>query len=159
MSVIDGTSNDDVLRGTSGDDIINGLAGDDIIYGEDGNDEIYGGDNTDIIYGGAGNDRIDGGLGGIPAGPNRDPPTRFEQIFAEDGDDIVTVTGEQTGRYVQASGGAGIDTLVVDHTAGQFLAFGYTGFERLNVVNALNIAYASGFQAITIADSSINFAS
>ncbi len=158
MPVLDGTAGADVLTGTSSDDIINGLAGDDTIYGEAGNDQLNGGNGTDLIYGGAGNDQIDGGLGGEPSGPYGQPPSVYERIFAEDGDDIVTVSGEQNGRYVQADGGVGADTLIVNHTANQFFAFGFTGFERLHVQNAVNISYASNFQSITIADSSVNFA-
>jgi Ca2+-binding RTX toxin-like protein len=158
MPILDGTASDDVLRGTSGDDVINGLAGADTIYGEAGNDELNGGDGTDLIYGGAGDDRIDGGIGGVPPGPNGQPPAVYERIFAEDGDDTIVVSGAQDGRYVQADGGAGTDTLVVNHTASQFFGFGYTGFERLHIENALNVSFASNFQSITIADSSVNFA-
>jgi Ca2+-binding RTX toxin-like protein len=158
MPIFDGTAGDDVLKGTSGDDVINGLAGADTIYGDAGNDELNGGDGTDLIYGGAGDDRIDGGIGGVPPGPNGQPPAVYERIFAEDGHDTVIVNGAQDGRYVQADGGAGTDTLVVNHTASQFLGFGYAGFERLHIENALNVSYASNFQWITIADSSVNFA-
>ena len=157
---IEGTADADILRGFAGNDTIAGGDGDDTIDGDVGDDFLLGGTGTDDIAGGAGNDRIESGTGGYRY---LDPVTGrlvtvYETVDAGDGDDTLTVSGQQDGRYVQAYGGLGADTLIVDHAPDQFFASGYIGFERLVVQSALNISYASNFQSITITDASINFA-
>ena len=62
-TVLDGTSNDDVILGTTGADIINGMGGDDLICGSSGDDQIMGGNGDDTIYGDDGSDDIWGDLG------------------------------------------------------------------------------------------------
>jgi Ca2+-binding RTX toxin-like protein len=155
-----GTPDADVLSGLGGNDTIDGASGDDVIDGGAGDDLLLGGPGTDSIAGGDGNDRIDTGVGGYlylnPAtGRNEVVP---ERVDAGNGDDVVTVTGGQDGRYMLAEGGAGFDTLVVDHTPNQFFGYGYSGFERLHVLSALNVSYASNFQSITLGLASVNFA-
>jgi Ca2+-binding RTX toxin-like protein len=56
MTIIIGTSADDVLVGTSGDDELYGLQGDDVLDGGDGNDVIDGGAGADQMTGGSGDD-------------------------------------------------------------------------------------------------------
>ena len=90
LSLVVGTTGDDVITGTDQNDVIFGLAGldrinagngddfidagegNDIISGENGNDTVKGGAGDDIVLGGAdadslfgdaGRDRLDGGLG------------------------------------------------------------------------------------------------
>src|SRR5215210_636323 len=131
-----GTPDVDVLSGLGGNDTIHGASGDDVIDGGAGDDLLLGGPGTDSIAGGDGNDRIDTGVGGYlylnsATGRNEVVP---ERVDAENGDDVVTVTGGQDGRYMLAEGGAGFDTLVVDHTPNQFFGYGYSGFERLHVL-------------------------
>jgi Ca2+-binding RTX toxin-like protein len=61
LSLIDGTSSDDILTGTSSDERINGRSGNDTIFGDAGNDKIEGGAGFDTLNGGDGDDLISGG--------------------------------------------------------------------------------------------------
>ncbi|MDF8334174.1 calcium-binding protein [Novosphingobium cyanobacteriorum] len=63
MTVVKGTSGDDVINGGGGRDQIYGLAGDDKLYGSSGKDWLYGGDGNDILKGGGGQDSLTGGSG------------------------------------------------------------------------------------------------
>ncbi|WP_227234820.1 hypothetical protein [Pseudomonas sp. IAC-BECa141] len=47
MSVVNGTSDADVLLGTDGDDQLNGLESDDVLLASAGNDLLDGGDGFD----------------------------------------------------------------------------------------------------------------
>jgi Ca2+-binding RTX toxin-like protein len=60
MSVIIGSSEDDIITGSQDDDWINGGEGFDVIEGGDGEDTLEGGKDGDLIQGGAGNDFITG---------------------------------------------------------------------------------------------------
>ena len=157
---IDGREGNDVISGNAGDDTLVGGAGNDTVDGGDGSDALDGGDGndilgggagddalnggggTDLIYGGEGNDRIDSGAGG--------DRSTFEQVFAEGGDDILTVSGAQNGRYVRADGGVGIDTLLITANAGSFFGSGYVGFERLQLQTAGSFSSFSGFSTMTL---------
>ena len=63
VTVIIGTSHDDILNGTSGTDCIVGNGGRDIIDAGPGNDVVFGGDGDDTITGGSGDDQLFGGSG------------------------------------------------------------------------------------------------
>ena len=82
-SVIEGTSERDVLRGRgnddlilarAGNDILKGRKGDDQLFGGDGNDQLKGGIGDDQLFGGDGNDQLKGGIGD-------------DQLFGGDGND------------------------------------------------------------------------
>jgi Ca2+-binding RTX toxin-like protein len=88
MSTIVGTIGNDVILGTDERDRILGLVG---------VDEIDAGDGDDLVYGGAGGDRLTSGSG-------------YDRLDGGEGDDQITLIG--TGGAV--TGGAGLDTLVVD---------------------------------------------
>jgi Ca2+-binding RTX toxin-like protein len=50
-----------LIYGSSGDDLIEGTDGADEIFGFEGNDTVKGGKGKDKLYGGSGNDSLDGG--------------------------------------------------------------------------------------------------
>ena len=59
MTVINGTSADDILYGTSSADEIYGFEGDDTLNGGSGNDILVGGSGADVLNGGTGYDTVD----------------------------------------------------------------------------------------------------
>ena len=130
--------------GPGGDAIVN-VEG---VNGSSFGDVLMGSNGTDRLNGLGGDDRIDGRLGGALSA--------FEIISGGDGNDTVTVSGAQSGRYVQADGGAGTDTLVIAHTAGQFFGAQYTGFERLTLQSGVNFQNLSGFSTITLGSGFFN---
>ena len=87
-SILNGTSETDLLIGTPDDDTILGLAGDDFIQGEAGSDLIQGGVGSDIIEAGEGDDTIEGGLVLLGAADPDD-----DTIFGNGGIDTVAFTG------------------------------------------------------------------
>jgi subtilisin family serine protease len=110
--IIDGTSNNDMLRGGSGnetlrgfnsqdelfggagDDELDGGDGDDKLFGEQGRDTLLGVSGQDILLGGLGNDILDGGDGD-------------DRLFGDDGNDALFGGQGQD----QLLGGVGFDIL------------------------------------------------
>ncbi|NER24305.1 MAG: calcium-binding protein [Symploca sp. SIO1C2] len=84
----------DFLFGGAGNDILHGGLGDDFLLGETGNDRLFGDDGSDNLDGGAGNDRLDGGDGS-------------DTLFGGEGRD--NLFGGAGADYF--NGGAGIDTV------------------------------------------------
>lgn len=110
--VIDGTSNNDILRGGisnetlrgfnsqdelfggAGNDVLDGGDGDDKLFGEQGSDTLLGRSGQDLLQGGAGNDILDGGDGD-------------DRLFGDDGNDVLFGGQGQD----QLFGGIGFDIL------------------------------------------------
>ena len=87
---------DDTIFGGEGDDVISGGVGNDSLDGGTDDDLVLGGDGNDIIYDGLGNDTVDGG---------------------NDNDTVYHIIGASPIDTDQLSGGAGIDTLILDNTS------------------------------------------
>ncbi|WP_295403352.1 calcium-binding protein [uncultured Thiocystis sp.] len=155
----DGTASADAILGKEANDILNGLGGDDTIYGGAGNDTLTGGEGNDTIYdddnnpfndpqsdndsirGGAGNDSI------ISSQGNHFQDIDF--LYGDDGDDIVYLSGTQTGDT--ADGGIGTDTLglfLTRATQSIFAAFNTAGFQVQ--LGGVNVVFASAFERVTI---------
>lgn len=109
--ITSGNGNDYIEGGDGDDTIVSGdgvtatpngwnynLGGDEI-YGGMGNDKITSGNGNDVIYGGKGNDIIDSGAGD-------------DIIFADDNVGLAYTKGNSVDKV---SGGAGSDTIVVEH--------------------------------------------
>jgi hypothetical protein len=94
--VLNGTSNNDILRGGSGDDTLRGFNAQDELYGGAGNDFLDGGDGDDKLFGEGGNDFLLGGSG-------------QDQLIGGDGND--TLNGGQGDDVLL--GGLGRDTFVL----------------------------------------------
>ncbi|WP_157505609.1 beta strand repeat-containing protein [Geminicoccus roseus] len=92
-----GSDFDDTLKGSSGTDLLSGSAGGDLLQGDAGDDVLSGGAGRDVLDGGAGSDTLDGGSG-------------FDTATYALAPGAVTVDLSLAG--VQATGGAGDDTLI-----------------------------------------------
>jgi Ca2+-binding RTX toxin-like protein len=111
-----------LIYGSSGNDVIEGSTGDESIFGFEGNDTIQGGKGKDTIYGMSGNDYLDGGddndnlSGGADGDDTLDGGAGDDDIWGDIGSDILNGgTGNDT-LYGEAgsdvlNGGAGIDKL------------------------------------------------
>ena len=93
----DFANTDFVIAGTNGDDVILGTEGDDRIFAAGGNDQVFALGGNDEVHGGIGDDFLDGGPGG------------FDNLFGEEGSDVLTLATSDGGGV--ASGGAGNDIL------------------------------------------------
>ena len=102
-NTINATVFNDEIYGLAGNDVINALAGNDLVYGGDGDDTVTAGGGVDILYGGEGADRLEGDSG--------------DQLYGENGDDVLVVQGSASAAGVVASGGAGTDTLILRGTS------------------------------------------
>ncbi len=112
-----------LVNGTSGDDILNGTSGDDQIYGFDGTDQLYGGDGNDYLNPGNnnGSDGIDTGIG-------------------NDIVDFTDVTGNLAFYFITHGGlSAGITATINGSTNTGTIDKGVNGTTTItNAVNALN---------------------
>ncbi|WP_028101381.1 VCBS domain-containing protein, partial [Pseudoduganella violaceinigra] len=102
MGTITGSNNNDVIVGTSGSDTINSGNGDDTVNGGAGSDSINGGAGNDILDGGSGSDQLNGGSG----------------------DDTLiynVLENAAAGTKDVYTGGAGIDTVVLQLSSAQWL--------------------------------------
>ncbi|NJC41309.1 serralysin [Brevundimonas alba] len=100
-----GTAFADEFQGAGGADVINGQAGDDLIVGGDGDDQLTAGGGVDVLFGGLGADALSGDSG--------------DQLWGEDGDDTLVVTGSAASAGVLISGGTGVDTAVLNGVSAQ----------------------------------------
>lgn len=135
--VIIGTAGDDTFTvdgdknttvdGGAGDDVITTSGGDDSVSGGLGNDTIDAGAGSDTILGGAGDDSISGGAGD-------------DSIYGGQGDDTVVFDGNQDDYTVSQDGA--IVTVVNNETG-----------ETDSLVNAENLEFGDGTQAIEYSDS------
>ena len=91
---LNGGAGSDTLDGGTGDDLLNGGTGDDKLLGGDGNDILNGDEGADKLDGGAGNDTLSGGAGN----DQLDGGSGDDTLFGNAGDD-------------QLDGGDGNDTL------------------------------------------------
>ena len=101
-----GTPQRDVIVGLGGDDRLEGLQGRDVICGGDGADTILGGPRRDHITGGSGDDHIEPEEGDDVVlwrmGDGRDVVVArgldddLIQVWATDGDDVVTLARTRT---------------------------------------------------------------
>ena len=102
MATITGSNANDLLTGTVANDTINSGNGDDTVNGGAGNDSLNGGAGADTLDGDSGNDQLNGGSGRdtliYNVSENSAPGTK----------DVYT-------------GGADIDTLVIEFTRAQWL--------------------------------------
>lgn len=116
----DGGAGDDTVKGNAGDDTLNGGPGHDIalggtghdrMSGGGGNDSLNGGEGDDLILGERGDDVLIGGLGhdNLYGGGGRDT------FFVDDEDRVI-------------SGGAGFDTLSLQHYGAGVTLTGSGGF-------------------------------
>ena len=120
QDLIEGTTNTDLIFAGSGSDQIIGQGDRGTIYGESGNDTVFGLSDGTRLYGGAGNDflmsmsTVEGARGHLSGG------TGDDRIFASDaisfayggtGNDEVSILFNLGG---EATGGSGIDTLVLN---------------------------------------------
>ncbi len=130
--------------GTSGPDTLSffGFGSGVEVFGGQGNDNIQGGSGADRLFGGQGTDNLAGGPG--------------DQLFGEDGNDFVFVSGQFGGAATtgSADGGVGIDTLAtdiqfeVDLAAGTArsgqVAYSIVGFENVQVTSSGSASTALG---------------
>jgi len=131
---IAGTAGPDTLNGTAFNDLIEGGAGDDVINGLGGNDDIYGGDGNDILIAGGGLDRLYGG-----EGADRLEGDSGDQLYGENGDDVIVVQGSAAAAGVLVAGGAGIDTLILRGTSASLDLAAGTGFAEATPLAAYTI--------------------
>ena len=98
-----GYEGNDILFANGGADELYGGEGHDKLYGGSGDDQLHGGDGSDQLFGGEGNDWLNGGPGAdeLYGGPGNDHivtsvnssgPLDQDQVFAGDGDDVITVS-------------------------------------------------------------------
>ena len=105
MRVVNGNSaNNSFSVGALGDNgtlavTFNGFGGNDVLSGGAGDDLLSGGDGLDILNGGGGSDRLEGDPG--------------DQLYGDEGDDLLFVTGSTTSTTVTVSGGNGADTALL----------------------------------------------
>lgn len=94
------------LYGGTGNDEMWGVGGADKLYGEDGDDDLYGYVGNDFLSGGNGDDYLCGGLGNdtLNGGTGYDVCSYYDAVSA-----VIISLNKTT---AQATGGAGIDTLV-----------------------------------------------
>ena len=98
-----GTASETIL-GAGGNDNLSGLAGNDAIEGGQGNDDVQGGDGNDTLYAGE-------GVGGfLTSGDGKDT------LGGGDGDDWLYALAGDFGD--QVDGGKGVDTVMLDYSAG-----------------------------------------
>ena len=139
MATINGTSGDDTLTGTVDVDYINGLEGNDTISGGDGNDTLSGADGNDVINGDAGNDTIYAGKGDdtINGGIGNDwivPSLGLDTVNAGGGDDTIEIQpGDTIVAGESVDGGAGYDTLLIEHSVISALPVDITGLDLTGV--------------------------
>ncbi|WP_200936035.1 beta strand repeat-containing protein, partial [Variovorax sp. Root411] len=102
MTAITGSNGNDLLTGTAGNDTINSGNGDDTVNGGAGNDSLNGGAGDDTLNGGSGSDDLNGGSGN---------------------DTLIYNVSENTaaGTRDVYTGGAGVDTLLLQFTRAQWL--------------------------------------
>ena len=103
FTVDDFDNTDFVIAGTNGDDVITGTEGDDRIFAAGGNDQVLALGGNDEVHGGTGDDFLDGGPGG------------FDNLFGEEGNDVLTLATSDGGGV--ASGGDGDDVLFGSNTS------------------------------------------
>jgi Ca2+-binding RTX toxin-like protein len=124
MTVISGTSSNDILDGTIGDDEVFGFEGNDTINGGIGNDTIYGGEGDDRLYGGEGADTLyDSGGNNYLSGGDGD-----DKVYGGPGKD--TIIGGNGNDYL--SGGDGDDSLDGGEGNDILFALGYAGDKMLS---------------------------
>ena len=128
MTIIGGTSGDDVLRGTAGDDVLWGSGGDDELMGLAGDDRLEGGAGADALNGGPGADIADyskspqgvhvylDGTAGGGGHAEGDVLTEIEDVWGSRFDDRIFGGGESErlfggDGYDFLEGGAGADVL------------------------------------------------
>lgn len=122
---IAGTAFADEIYGAGGGDVINGLAGNDLVQGGDGDDRIAAGGGVDRLYGGAGADVLTGDTG--------------DQLWGEDGDDMLIAVGSTTTASVLLAGGAGVDTAILRGSSGQLNLATGTGTVGSTVVTTSGV--------------------
>lgn len=107
------------LVGQDGNDRLFGRGGADFLDGGHGNDRLYGEAGDDLLWGGAGNDFLVGGSGN-------------DRVRGQDGNDTfvhdVRVAGLLPAGTDEYSGGAGVDTLIVN-VRGETETYGEAGPE------------------------------
>jgi Ca2+-binding RTX toxin-like protein len=142
---INGLAGSDILIGLAGNDILNGDAesgpfGNDWLYGGSGNDTLNGGGGDDILNGGSGDDTLEGGIGIDTASYRTATAGVSVSLAFNDGQStggsgvdtllsIENVIGSNFSDRIDGifiidsilNGGAGNDTLVVDHADGSTL--------------------------------------
>jgi len=102
MTAITGSNGNDLLTGTAGNDTINSGNGDDTVNGGAGSDSLNGGAGDDTLDGGSGSDQLNGGSG------NDTLIYNVSENAAAGTKDVYT-------------GGAGVDTLLLQFTRAQWL--------------------------------------
>lgn len=122
---INATVFNDEIYGLGGNDVINALAGDDVVYGGDGDDIVIAGGGVDLLYGGEGADRLEGDSG--------------DQLYGENGDDVIVVQGSGATAGVLIAGGAGADTLILRGTSASLDLAAGTGLADSTVLGAYSI--------------------
>ncbi|MFS2164930.1 VCBS domain-containing protein, partial [Variovorax sp. Varisp62] len=102
MTAITGSNGNDLIIGTAGNDTINSGNGDDTVNGGAGSDSLNGGAGDDTLDGGSGSDDLNGGSGN---------------------DTLIYNVSENTaaGTKDVYTGGAGVDTLLLQFTRAQWL--------------------------------------
>jgi len=101
----------EVVGGSALDETLFGQAGDDQLDGAGGQDSVDGGHGNDILRGGAGDDQIWDGAGNLAGAPPGNGLIGRDQLFGDDGDDILRIWSPDTGDV--ADGGAGNDLFEV----------------------------------------------
>ncbi|RYF91390.1 MAG: matrixin family metalloprotease, partial [Caulobacteraceae bacterium] len=86
----------DLIHGNEAANTLKGNAGNDILGGFGGNDRLEGGAGDDLLDGGLGNDNL---IGGDGADTLTDTGGTSDQMYGQNGDDVLTIT--------RATGGTG----------------------------------------------------
>ncbi|MGO4605374.1 VCBS domain-containing protein, partial [Variovorax sp. 2RAF20] len=102
MTAITGSNGNDLLTGTAGNDTINSGNGDDTVNGGAGSDSLNGGAGDDTLDGGSGSDQLNGGSGN-------------DTLIYNVSENAVVGTKDVY------TGGAGVDTLLLQFTRAQWL--------------------------------------
>lgn len=110
-----------IMQGLAGDDYLEGGSGDDYLYGGDGDDELFGGEGNDVLY-----------TGNSSSG--------YEYLYGWGGDDILIIDSDNTELYVNASGGDGLDYLVLPDTyaTSDLSVYDYDEYGYINILGYKN---------------------
>jgi len=138
----------DSLRGNEAANTLKGNAGNDVIGGFGGNDRLEGGTGDDILDGGLGNDNLIGGDGNDSLS---DTGGTSEQLYGQNGDDVLTLTRAAggTGSFV-LDGGLGDDRFVLGALSGLTQARGGDGLDRFEAHGSATVTGGTGVDTIRI---------
>jgi Ca2+-binding RTX toxin-like protein len=153
---VKGGKGKDKLYGGSGNDSLDGGEDDDSLYGADGNDTLIGNSGNDDIWGGDGNDSLQGGAGD----DKLNDISGLNVLDGGDGNDYISSLGATTDNKLY--GGNGNDTVyggggndILDGGAGFDALYGGAGDDTYFINDAFD--YISDTSGIDTAYVNVNF--